>query len=74
MVKHNGPVSASLDRPVWQSIVDFDARLDLRLGGWPSAEAQVAALSDDIAYNNHDVDDGLEAGLFQLVRAGERAR
>jgi dGTPase len=66
VVKHNGPVSAMLERPSWSSIVAFDAKFDLRLGGWASAEAQVAALSDDIAYNNHDVDDGLEAGLFRL--------
>jgi dGTPase len=39
-------------------------RHDLELATWPSAEAQVAALSDDIAYNNHDIDDGLRAGLF----------
>src|ERR1019366_5935125 len=66
VVKHNGPVSAMLERPAWRAIVDFDAAFTLDLGGWASAEAQVAALSDDIAYNNHDVDDGLEAGLFQL--------
>ena len=66
VIKHNGPVGGVLDRPAWGEIVAFDAKLDLQLGGWPSAEAQVAALSDDIAYNNHDVDDGLEAGLFGL--------
>ena len=38
----------------------------LRLDSWASAEAQVAALADDIAYNNHDVDDGVQAGLFNL--------
>ena len=67
LVKHNGPVSAMLERPAWQAIVDFNAQFDLGLGGWASAEAQVAALSDDIAYNNHDVDDGLGAGLFRLA-------
>jgi len=66
VVKHNGPVSGLLERPSWKAIVDFDAGFDLELGGWASAEAQVAALSDDIAYNNHDVDDGLEAALFRL--------
>jgi len=66
IVKHNGPVSALMDRPSWTSIGDFDAAFPLDLGGWASAEAQVAALSDDIAYNNHDVDDGLQAELFRL--------
>jgi dGTPase len=55
-----------LERPAWRAVVAFDAQFKLDLGGWASAEAQVAALSDDIAYNNHDVDDGLEAGLFGL--------
>ena len=66
VVKHNGPVSAFMDRPAWRSIGEFDAEFPLDLGGWASAEAQVAALSDDIAYNNHDVDDGLQAELFRL--------
>jgi dGTPase len=66
VVKHNGPVSSSLERASWRAIVDFDVEFPLDLGGWASAEAQVAALSDDIAYNNHDVDDGLQAGLFRL--------
>jgi dGTPase len=66
VVKHNGPVSALLDRPVWSAVAAFSQTFDLGLDGWPSAEAQVAALSDDVAYNNHDVDDGLQAGLFRL--------
>ena len=66
VVKHNGPVTGRLDQPVWEPIVAFDAAMPLDLGGWPSAEAQVAALADDVAYNNHDVDDGLQANLFEL--------
>jgi len=66
IVKHNGPVTGKLERPAWRAVAAFDRDFCLELGGWPSAEAQVAALSDDIAYNNHDVDDGLGAGLFRL--------
>ena len=66
VIKHNGPVDDRLGRPSWRSIVEFNDAYDLRLSTFASAEAQVAALSDDIAYNNHDVDDGLEAGLFRL--------
>ncbi len=67
LVKHNGPLTgpgATRDKPVPASIAAFDRDMDLKLQSQPSAEAQVAALSDDIAYNNHDVDDGLRAGLF----------
>ena len=56
-----------LERPAWQRDRRLRRRaIRLELDGWASAEAQVAALSDDIAYNNHDVDDGLQAGLFGL--------
>jgi dGTPase len=61
-VKHNGPLS---DPP--PTIRTYDAEHPLDLSSWPSAEAQVAALSDDIAYNNHDIDDGLRAGLFTVA-------
>lgn len=61
LAKHNGPVA----RPPW-ALADYVARHDLELGTFASAEAQVAALSDDIAYNTHDIDDGLRAGLFSL--------
>jgi len=66
IIKHNGPVVEKLEQPSWSAIAEFDAEYDLRLGSWASAEAQVAALADDIAYNNHDVDDGVQAGLFNL--------
>lgn len=66
VIKHNGPVLDQLHKPSWRAIGEFDAQYGLRLDTWASAEAQVAALSDDIAYNNHDVDDGVLAGLFNL--------
>jgi dGTPase len=66
VIKHNGPVTDQLAKPSWSAIAEFDAQYALRLDTWASAEAQVAALADDIAYNNHDVDDGVVAGLFNL--------
>ena len=60
VVKHNGPLTRNI--PTY--IVDYSADFDLELGTQPSAEAQIAALADDIAYTNHDLDDGLRAGLF----------
>jgi len=66
VVKHNGPLiryGATLkDLPV--AIQEYVAVHDLELDTWPGAEAQIAAHADDIAYNNHDIDDGLRAGLF----------
>ncbi|WP_273509703.1 deoxyguanosinetriphosphate triphosphohydrolase [Planktotalea frisia] len=60
LAKHNGPVIGDLPH----ALSDYNARHDLELHTHASAEAQVAALSDDIAYNNHDLHDGLRAGLF----------
>jgi dGTPase len=65
-VKHNGPLRG-VDRPVPPTIAEYDRRHPLGLATFPSAEAQVAALADDIAYNNHDIDDGLRAGLFAVA-------
>jgi dGTPase len=61
LAKHNGPVSA----PTW-ALAEADAGMPLDLATWPSLEAQVAAIADDIAYDNHDIDDGLRAGLLDL--------
>lgn len=60
IAKHNGPVTG----PLPYALAEYDARHDLELGTHAAAEAQVAALSDDIAYNHHDIHDGLRAGLF----------
>ena len=63
--KHNGPLAGpGMTRPVPSSIAEYDRRHKLDLDTFPGPEAQVAALADDIAYNNHDIDDGLRAGLF----------
>jgi len=61
IAKHNGPLTAPPP-----SIARFCERFDLALDTQPGPEAQVAALADDIAYNNHDIDDGLRAGLFTI--------
>lgn len=66
LVKHNGPVMAKPGKPVPLAITEYNATQDMELATWPGAEAQVAAISDDIAYNAHDFDDGLKAGLFPL--------
>ncbi len=61
LAKHNGPAPASN----W-ALEELDAAFDLRLDEWPSLEAQVAAVADDIAYDNHDIDDGLRAGFLDI--------
>ncbi len=61
LAKHNGPVAA----PNW-ALAELDTAFPLDLGTWPSLEAQVAAVADDIAYDNHDIDDGLRAGFLSL--------
>ncbi|WP_298333393.1 deoxyguanosinetriphosphate triphosphohydrolase [Asticcacaulis sp.] len=67
VIKHNGPVAHKLGQPAWKAVADFSDFWDLRPETYASLEAQIAAISDDIAYNNHDVDDGLRAGLFTLA-------
>lgn len=61
LAKHNGPV----DRPGW-TMRELDALMPLDLASHASLEAQLAAIADDIAYDNHDIDDGLRAGLLSL--------
>lgn len=72
LVKHNGPLKGEnrnkdrYDGTVNSTITKLDDKLDLQLDKFPSAEAQIASYADDIAYNNHDIDDGLRAGLFSI--------
>ncbi len=79
LVKHNGPLADAAGRPLAPAhgrhpapqrlpyaIRDYTARQDLWLWSWPSLEAQCAAIADDIAYDAHDIDDGLRAGLLAL--------
>jgi len=67
IAKHNGPVTGNIPK----ALREYSARHDLELHTYASAEAQVAAVSDDIAYNNHDLDDGLRAGLFTEAQIRE---
>jgi dGTPase len=67
LVKHNGPLRgphARIDLPAY--VAEFDQSFPLELESFAGAEAQSAAIADDIAYNAHDIDDGLRAGLFSL--------
>jgi dGTPase len=61
LAKHNGPVAS----PPW-ALAEVNAAFDLDLMGSPSLEAQIAAVADDIAYDNHDIDDGIRAGLLTM--------
>jgi dGTPase len=67
IIKHNGPLvgrhGAGEVPPI---IAELDDKLQLQLNGYASAEAQVAAISDDIAYHTHDIDDALHANLFGI--------
>ena len=81
LVKHNGPLTDRAGAPIGRyaergvpaAIRLYGACQDLELWSWPSAEAQVAAIADDIAYNAHDIDDGLRADLFHLYDLAEVA-
>lgn len=79
LVKHNGPLidhdghalGHYRDTGLPEAIIEYAQVHDLELSSFASAEAQVAALSDDIAYNAHDIDDGLRAGLFGVIDLGD---
>ncbi|HHI82761.1 MAG TPA: dNTP triphosphohydrolase, partial [Rhizobiales bacterium] len=79
LVKHNGPLVDAdgalygryRETGIPLAISDFAHANDLELSTFASCEAQVAAISDDIAYNAHDIDDGLRAGLFDIIDLGD---
>ncbi|MGD9501324.1 MAG: deoxyguanosinetriphosphate triphosphohydrolase [Methyloceanibacter sp.] len=74
LVKHNGPLAGAHARepgPVPGPIAEYCAGHDLELATFASVEAQGAALADDIAYNNHDIDDGYRAGFFTFAELAE---
>jgi dGTPase len=74
LVKHNGPLLDAAGNPTARyaargvpgAFTEYSEVQDLRLNTFASAEAQAAAIADDIAYNAHDIDDGLRAGLFSI--------
>jgi dGTPase len=79
LVKHNGPLTDRAGAPlpryrkhgVPESILDYVKQQDLQLWSFAGVEAQIAAFADDIAYDAHDIDDGLRAGLFGLEEIAE---
>lgn len=79
LVKHNGPLVTAEGNPmpryrekgVPAAIIEYAEAHDLQLASFASLEAQVAAIADDIAYNGHDIDDGLRARLFDVIDLGD---
>ncbi|HEY0145110.1 MAG TPA: deoxyguanosinetriphosphate triphosphohydrolase, partial [Methylovirgula sp.] len=79
LVKHNGPLLGADGRPIARyvgcglpaAILEYATMHDLRLDLFAGPEAQAAAIADDIAYNAHDIDDGLRAGLFDFSQLAE---
>lgn len=63
-VKHNGPIKKVTNR----YLKNFNKKFDLDLKHFPSMEGQAGAIADDIAYNNHDIDDGFNAGFFSIAQ------
>jgi len=61
LAKHNGPIKKAP-----RALSEFNKQFDLKLDSHASLEAQIAAISDDIAYNSHDIEDGIRAGLFSM--------
>lgn len=78
IAKHNGPMTGPLADPrpkppvVTETLAAISSIKPLDLDGWPSIEAQVAALADDVAYITHDIDDGLRAGLLSIADVAEQ--
>jgi dGTPase len=74
LVKHNGPLTDHAGRPIGpheggplpDPIRELDARMDLQLQAFPGLEAQAAAIADDVAYDCHDLEDGLRASLLDV--------
>ncbi len=66
-VKHNGPIKKTTSA----YLKEFNKKYDLDLKNYPSLEGQVGAVADDIAYNNHDIDDGFNAGFFSIEKLRE---
>lgn len=72
LVKHNGPVIKKGRKPQFEvTLAELKDKIDLKLDGYASLEAQIAGIADDIAYNSHDLDDGLTAGFLKIADLDE---